>query len=250
MTTKDYKFSYLDTLSVLSCVIFAILFSHYSDLQNELKEEAVQLNNTRFGNQSFVLFNRNPKAGTEMLWALLNKLGHRNHFASLADSPELKKKRGSENCYLPDKEARLFYVEMFDGKSEDVNLTLPMSYCKHLNFLNFEEFNRTNPIYVNMVRHPLARVTSWYYYIRQGWYQLERSTLKNDDQNALKLRSSMGPARLKMSFEDCFLSKDPECTYPVGSDVHASRYGGSHFSQVSILIIILSKLLKGFSGYG
>ena len=53
------------------------------------------------------------------------------------------------------------------------NHTYPLSYVKHVNFLNFEEFGRKNPIYINMVRHPVERVISWYYYIRQSWYQIK-----------------------------------------------------------------------------
>ena len=37
------------------------------------------------------------------------------------------------------------------GSNDEVNMTIPFSYVKHINFLNFEEFNLTNPIYVNMV---------------------------------------------------------------------------------------------------
>ena len=34
-----------------------------------------------------------------------------------------------------------------------MTLSAPFSYVKHLNFLNFEEFNQTNPIYINMVSY-------------------------------------------------------------------------------------------------
>jgi hypothetical protein len=90
----------------------------------------------------------------------------KNNFFSYSDSPEVKKARGSENVFM-DFGERKTYVDMLQ---HDGNVTAPFSYVKHMNFLNFEEFNQTNVIYINFVRHPIDRVISWYYYIRQGWY--------------------------------------------------------------------------------
>ena len=63
------------------------------------------------------------------------------------------------------------YVNLFDCHQE--NITLPLAFMKHMNFLEFEESNKTTPIYINVVRHPIDRVISWYYYIRQGWFSLK-----------------------------------------------------------------------------
>ena len=63
------------------------------------------------------------------------------------------------------------YVNLFDCHQE--NITLPLAFIKHMNFLDFEESNKITPIYINMVRHPIDRVISWYYYIRQGWFSLK-----------------------------------------------------------------------------
>ena len=38
----------------------------------------------------------------------------------------------------------------------------------------FPRFNIAEPIYFNMVRDPVERVISWYYYVRAPWYFVER----------------------------------------------------------------------------
>ena len=84
---------------------------------------------------------------------------------------------------------------MFDNPPME-NQTYPLSYCKHLNFLNFEEFDKQNPIYINMVRHPVERVISWFYYIRAGWYLVTKKTT---------VPGYVFPdvEYLKMTFEEC-----------------------------------------------
>ena len=80
-----------------------------------------------------------------------------------------------------------------------------------------------------MVRHPVERVISWYYYVRQNWYQLDYDKAKNE--TVIK-KSVLAPSRLKMTYEECVLSEYRECVYPTGGTVHAPTYGGSHYSQV------------------
>lgn len=40
--------------------------------------------------------------------------------------------------------------------------------------LSLSRFDLPTPIYVNMVRDPVERVISWYYYVRAPWYFVER----------------------------------------------------------------------------
>ena len=41
-------------------------------------------------------------------------------------------------------------------------------------FKSFFRFDMDMPIYVNLVRDPVERVISWYYYVRAPWYFVER----------------------------------------------------------------------------
>ena len=73
---------FVDLISVISALLIAFLWSDYSKLQENILNEAILLNNTGCSNQSILVFNRVPKAGSEMLWALLDRLQHINNFTS------------------------------------------------------------------------------------------------------------------------------------------------------------------------
>ena len=49
-------------------------------------------------NTSLLIFNRNPKAASETIWTLLEKLSKPNQFNCYTDSPEAKKDRGSNRA--------------------------------------------------------------------------------------------------------------------------------------------------------
>lgn len=70
-------------------------------------------------------------------------------------------------------------------------------------------FGYPMPIYINLVRDPVERVISWFYYVRAPWYFVERKRAFPD----LPLPD---PEWLKKDFETCVLTSDPECVYNQG----------------------------------
>jgi hypothetical protein len=161
------RFQLIDVIIVISAIISGLLLSDYTILNSSLTNQANNLNNTKFNNQSVLIFNRVPKVGSETIWALIDQLAKVNNFSSYSDSNIAKQERKAENTFMTQKHERETYVKMLETPD---NVTVPYSYVKHMNFLNFNEFNRTNPVYINFVRHPVERVISWYYYVRQGGY--------------------------------------------------------------------------------
>ena len=110
----------LNILATLSIVVMSIMYqTQYQHHMEELLTQRRMLNNTLSSDDSYLIFNRVPKAGSEMLWAVLNKLAIVNNFTSYSDSAKAKNERGSENTYLPDPESRKIYVDMWRSKTLD-----------------------------------------------------------------------------------------------------------------------------------
>ena len=119
MISKDRS---LDLLIIVCAALTGYFLQNYSNLKRSLDLESGALNNTKYANQSFLIFNRVPKAGSETLWGLLDILANHNGFQSYSDSAEVKNQRGSENCYLRAYEDRKSYVKMM--RDEEVRFTI------------------------------------------------------------------------------------------------------------------------------
>ncbi|KAI5716469.1 hypothetical protein M8J76_006958 [Diaphorina citri] len=167
---------------------------------NDIQEEPLDplsLNNTARARHEVLFFNRVPKVGSQTFMELMRHLSVRNGFGFHRDHIQRV-----ETIRLPRHEQKLL-ADMIASYST------PSVYIKHICFINFTEFHLPEPIYVNLVRDPVERVISWYYYVRAPWYYVERKQAFPD----LPLPD---PAWLKKDFETCVLRGDRECTYLSG----------------------------------
>ncbi|XP_057321727.1 heparan sulfate 2-O-sulfotransferase pipe [Microplitis mediator] len=155
------------------------------------------LNNTKRADKHVLFFNRVPKVGSQTFMQLLRRLSVRNNFAFNRDQVQRV-----ETIRLAPYEQRQL-VRLVNSYNE------PSVYVKHVCFTNFTEFNLPQPIYMNVVRDPVERVISWYYYVRAPWYYVERKQIFPD----LPLPD---PEWLKKDFESCVLNGDRECRYIEG----------------------------------
>ncbi|XP_020709058.1 heparan sulfate 2-O-sulfotransferase pipe isoform X2 [Athalia rosae] len=171
------------------------LTESYDDLRQILDIDA--LNNTRRARKQVIFFNRVPKVGSQTFMELLRRLSLSNGFSFNRDRVQ----RVETIRLAPIEQLQL--ASMVSGYSE------PSVYIKHVCFTNFTEFNLPEPIYVNLVRDPVERVISWYYYVRAPWYYVERKQIFPD----LPLPD---PNWLKKDFESCVLRGDRECRYLEG----------------------------------
>ncbi|XP_043793679.1 heparan sulfate 2-O-sulfotransferase pipe isoform X2 [Apis laboriosa] len=158
------------------------------------------LNNTKRADRSVLFFNRVPKVGSQTFMELLRRLSLRNGFSFNRDRVQRVET------------IRLAPIEQLQLATMVSSYSEPSVYIKHVCFTNFTEFNLPQPIYINIVRDPVERVISWYYYVRAPWYYVERKQIFPD----LPLPD---PNWLKKDFESCVLKADRECRYLEG-EIH------------------------------
>ena len=203
-------------ITSVAVLLSTIWYQEYRNLNHNLKELSYSMNKTVNANHSLLIFNQVPKTGSENMIHLIDLLAEQNNFQNISANPEITINGIFEQIF------REYYVtHMFDFNGLNYS---KIAYDKYMNFLNFEEFNRTNPIYVSMVRNPVERVISWYYYHRQIWH-------------IIAFESDFPPKYYKESFEDCVLNQREPCqflpnTSIIADDVHTQK------SQVSKLFLV------------
>ncbi|XP_016998118.1 heparan sulfate 2-O-sulfotransferase pipe isoform X2 [Drosophila takahashii] len=157
---------------------------------------AAQLNNTPRAQLDTILFNRITKTGSEKMMELLKILGQRNNFEARRDVEGFY-----EVVLMHDAYAKNFL------RTEVLNCSRANTYTKHVAFLDFDRLDEPWPIYINMVRDPIERLVSWFYYARAPWYLAERREVFGD---AVKMPSIEW---LKKDFNRCIEEHDPECVF-------------------------------------
>ncbi|XP_030387991.1 heparan sulfate 2-O-sulfotransferase pipe-like [Scaptodrosophila lebanonensis] len=162
----------------------------------ELKRLSVErLNNTRDAEIDVLFFNRAAKVGSEAILELFNALENYNDDL-VVERTGLQQSVFRQLNRTKQREAAEFIADLEEGTF----------YIEHINWLDFEDFDLPKPIYMGMVRDPIERVISWFYYVR-GSYK-----------NAIEYRKfpnkRIRPAAwYKKNFNDCVRSGDPECQY-------------------------------------
>lgn len=135
-----------------------------------------------------IFYNRVPKCGSRNIIDLLYSAARRNHFKFICHKE-----------YVP-----FYHDEEYNKKTVSLieNKEGPLIYEGHYHFMRFEKYNSTQPTYINVIRDPLDRMMSWYYFIR-----FQPGHMRDMD-NETRDRS----------FDECVRLRLPECVQPMGDD--------------------------------
>jgi len=133
-----------------------------------------------------IVYNRVPKTGSTSFMGLAYDLCSKNKFNVL----HMNISKNSHIMSLPDQGRLVWNISEWDGKK-------PALYHGHVSFLDFTKFGAHSPLYINIIRQPLDRLVSYYYFLRYG-----------DDYRPHVVRKRQGDT---MSFDECIKKGLPKC---------------------------------------
>ncbi|CAJ0564270.1 unnamed protein product, partial [Mesorhabditis spiculigera] len=107
---------------------------------------------------NIVIYNRVPKTGsTTFTNAVAYDMGKINGFTTI----HLNMTKNRPVMSLPDQESFIRNLTTWDEM-------LPIFIHGHVAYVDFERFGYAPPIYINLLREPLERLLSHYYFLRYG----------------------------------------------------------------------------------
>ncbi|KAL0967768.1 hypothetical protein UPYG_G00256610 [Umbra pygmaea] len=112
---------------------------------------------------SQVIYNRVGKCGSRTVVILLRLLAERHQFNLLSSDIHNK--------------TRLTKHEQVDLMKNISNVPQPFLYTRHVHFLNFTRFRIEQPVYINIIRDPINRFLSNYFFRRFGDWRGEQNHL-------------------------------------------------------------------------
>lgn len=145
--------------------------------------------------RDILFFNRIEKVGSTSMSDLLFALSKINYFTP------------HHNIRYDTKPMLHSFEEQYDFAEDLLSLPEPSSHVEHRNWLNFTDFDLPRPIYMNLVRHPIQKVISAYYYLRTP--KVHARYLIRSNQSSTQADKTLG-----MSFNECFKRQiKPFCVF-------------------------------------
>ncbi|RZF37545.1 hypothetical protein LSTR_LSTR008583 [Laodelphax striatellus] len=160
--------------------------ARYQKLEGVNQKQALR-NNSFLHDDAIIVYNRVPKTASTSFVNIAYDLCKRNGFNVL----HLNITGNLHIMSLADQARFIWNVTHWDVKK-------PAFYHGHVGFIDFQRFGSTQrPIYINLLRRPLDRLVSYYYFLRFG-----------DNYRPHLVRRKHGD---KMTFDECVEQDLPDC---------------------------------------
>ncbi|KAL7642226.1 UNVERIFIED_CONTAM: hypothetical protein RMT77_006787 [Armadillidium vulgare] len=174
---------------------------------------APPLNNTGRGQESIMILTSIPRTGQSNLREIIKIIKGSNGFLTISPPrrPEL-------TIEIPSVEKQRNVAMRVSS------LNFSAAIIDHFAFIDFNKFGIEQPIQVSMVRDPVERAISMYYYVRAPFAVVEEN-------NRFPAKSLPDRKFLRKSMESCLMNKsDTECSFKEDSPVvgHTSQFFCGH----------------------
>ncbi|KAI7805085.1 putative uronyl 2-sulfotransferase-like [Triplophysa rosa] len=141
---------------------------------------------------SQVVYNRVGKCGSRTIVLLLRILADRHQFTLISSDIHNK--------------TRLSKREQANLIRNISTVPLPFLYTRHVHFLNFSRFGSDEPAHINIIRDPMDRFLSNYFFRRFGDWRGE--------ENHVVRTPGMKDDERYLDINTCILENYPECSNP------------------------------------
>ncbi|XP_050425785.1 heparin sulfate O-sulfotransferase isoform X2 [Adelges cooleyi] len=197
MFTRIHHFNALVLLLFVLCLLYIYRLQNqlqqsfvnpsYSVITNEISKSSNKNQQNKFEDDVIVIYNRVPKTGSTSFVNIAYDLYKKNNFHVLHVNI-------TGNAHVLSISEQLRFIRnttRWLGRK-------PALYHGHFGFIDFQKYGATlPPFYINIIRKPLDRLISYYYFLRYG-----------DNYRPHLVRKKHGDT---MTFDECVEHKGSDC---------------------------------------
>ncbi|KRT82890.1 hypothetical protein AMK59_3105, partial [Oryctes borbonicus] len=167
----------------------SLISQELNNLRNEYYERVnnnVKVVNENSNEDTIIIYNRVPKTGSTSFIGVAYDICKKNNFHVI----HVNISANNHVLSLRNQNSMVRNITKWNNMK-------PAIYHGHFAYLDFSKYSSIKPLYINIIRKPLDRLVSYYYFLRYG-----------DNYRPYLIRKKHGDT---MSFDDCVKNNHPDC---------------------------------------